>query len=79
MTQQRYIDDIDTIKSQTAETLRQRIRQMGITQQSAADLAGMNRSDLNGLLNGKLRGHSLSKLLRAALALGMSVDVRLGA
>lgn len=79
MTKQRYIDDIDTIKSQASETIRKRILAMGITQQQAADLAGMNRSDLNGLLNGKLRGHSLSKLLRAALALGMSVDVRLGA
>ncbi len=53
------------------------IAQRGITQTAAAQITGLAQPDVSDIVNGKLRGFTLERLLSAVVAMGSDVVITL--
>jgi len=72
-------DDL-LLKAKLATALADLIREKGWSQRKAAGLLGLTQPEVCSILNGKLRGFSLARLIRSLKALGagkVSVHVEL--
>ena len=63
------------LKAQLAAQIHARIREKGLTQAQAAELLEMDQADVSRLLNGKLSGFSVERLLRFLGRAGYDVSL----
>lgn len=72
-------DDL-LLKAQLASAVADLIREKGLSQRKAAGLLGITQPEVCAIMNGKLRGFSLARLIRSLKALGagkVSVHIEL--
>lgn len=67
------------LKSDLAIHIDQLIKDKGLTQQQAAQMAGVSQPQLSNIMRGRLSGYSVEKLLRIINCLGRRVEVRISA
>ena len=62
-------DDL-LLKAQLAVAIAQLIKERGWSQRKAATVLGLKQPEVSALMNGKLRGFSLARLIRSLKGLG---------
>jgi predicted XRE-type DNA-binding protein len=67
----------ELVKAQLVVELRSHIKELGISQTTAAKLMGVAQPDLSKLLKGRVTGFSLDRLLGFVRALGTDVEIKL--
>ena len=68
---------IAEIKAKMTKEIIKIIDKKGITHQKLADLSGVPRSAITGIINGSLQKVSITRLVRLLVALGQTVDLRI--
>lgn len=68
--------DDELLKAQIVIRLREAIRRRRLTQAAAADLLGIAQPDVSRLVNGRVLGYSLERMLGFLVALGHDVEIR---
>lgn len=66
------------VKAQLASTIKELIESRGLTQMQAAETIALPQPKLSRLLNGRFRGVSVFKMMRAIVALGREVQIVIG-
>lgn len=66
------------LKADLALQISRLIREKGLTQTQAAQLAGVGQPHLSKILHGRLSGYSVERLLTIINHLGRDVEVRIG-
>jgi predicted XRE-type DNA-binding protein len=66
------------VKARLAARIREIIENRHLTQQQAADILGMPQPKLSGMLRGKFRGISETKMISCLNRLGSDVEIVVG-
>ena len=69
--------DEELLKAQIVVILREAIERKNLTQVEAAALLGVAQSDVSRLVNGRIAGYSLDRMLEFVAALGHDVEIRM--
>lgn len=67
--------DEELAKAQLAVMIDDAIRQLGLTQQAAASLMGIDQPKVSHMLRGRLGGFSTQRLMEFLTALGRDVEI----
>ena len=67
----------DLLKAHLVHAITTEIRRRKLTQQRAANLAGISQPELSRLVNGRWEGFSTDRLLNVARNLGVDVEITL--
>lgn len=67
--------DEELAKAQLAMMIDEAIRQLGLTQQAAAALMGVDQPKVSHILRGRLGGFSTQRLMEFLTALGRDVEI----
>lgn len=68
--------DEELLKAQIVVMLRGAIERKKLTQSEAAKRLGLAQSDVSRLVNGKIVGYSLDRMLGFLASLGLDVEIR---
>lgn len=67
----------EQLKAQIVLKLREAIKRRRLTQAAAADVLGIAQPDVSRLVNGRVLGYSLERMLGFLVALGHDVEIRI--
>lgn len=70
--------DVALAKVVLAEAIEDTIRGRGLTQQEGAEIMGIDQGTVSKLMNDRLDGFSLERLIRYLNALGKDVEITVG-
>jgi len=70
--------DFALAKTILAEAIEDTIRGRGLTQQEGAEILGIDQGTVSKLMNDRLDGFSLERLIRYLNALGQDVEISIG-
>jgi predicted XRE-type DNA-binding protein len=69
--------EIAKIKTKIKTRIKKLVEKQNMTMTKLAELSGLTRSVVSGIINGSLQSVSLERLIRLASALDLSVDITL--
>ena len=67
------------IKASLIKSFVKEVERKDLTHQEVADLAGVSRTTITGIINGSLQKVTINRLLRIATAIGMGIDLKVKA
>ncbi|MBT3236347.1 MAG: XRE family transcriptional regulator [Bdellovibrionales bacterium] len=65
---------ITKLKTKLKLRIAKRVQKLGLTMPEVAEMSGLTRSVVSGIINGSLQSVSLERLLKIAYALDLSID-----
>lgn len=65
------------LKAKLVAAIRKEISRQGISHEEAAELAGVSRSNITGIISGSVRSVTLDRLVRIAAVLGLSMHLEI--
>ncbi len=69
--------EIAKLKTKLKERIRKRAQKLNLSMPEIAEMCGLTRTVVSGIINGSLQSVSMERLLRLAFALDLSVDLKI--
>ncbi len=69
--------EIAKLKSKIKERIRKKAEKSQLSMTEIAEMCGLTRSVVSGIINGSLQSVSLERLIRLAYSLDLSVDIKI--
>jgi predicted XRE-type DNA-binding protein len=68
--------EIAKLKTKLKDKIRKQVDMLGLNVSEVAQMSGLARSAVSGIINGSLQSVSIERLLKLAFALELSVDLK---
>ncbi len=68
--------EIAKLKSKLKQQIQKKAQKLDLTMPEIAELSGLTRTVVSGIINGSLQSVSMERLMRLAFALDLTVDLK---